>query len=97
MDILLIIVGIVIVLRGADNLTEGSVSIARRFNMSELIIGLTVVALGTSMPELCVSLTSALNGTSDMALGNIIGSNILNVFFIVGRFFDINSACAVAS
>ena len=84
MDILLIIVGIVIVLRGADNLTEGSVSIARRFNMSELIIGLTVVALGTSMPELCVSLTSALNGTSDMALGNIIGSNILNVFFIVG-------------
>ena len=84
MDILLIIVGIVIVLRGADNLTEGSVSIARRFNMSELIIGLTVVALGTSMPELCVSLTSALNGTSDMALGNIIGSNIFNVFFIVG-------------
>lgn len=84
MDILLIIVGIVIVLRGADNLTEGSVSIARRFNMSELIIGLTVVALGTSMPELCVSLTSALNGTADMALGNIIGSNIFNVFFIVG-------------
>lgn len=84
MDILLIIVGIVIVLRGADNLTEGSVSIARRFNMSELIIGLTVVALGTSMPELCVSLTSALSGTADMALGNIIGSNIFNVFFIVG-------------
>ena len=84
MDILLIIVGIIIVLRGADNLTEGSVSIARRFNMSELIIGLTVVALGTSMPELCVSLTSALNGTADMALGNIIGSNIFNVFFIVG-------------
>ena len=84
MDILLIIVGIVIVLRGADNLTEGSVSIARRFNMSELIIGLTIVALGTSMPELCVSLTSALNGTADMALGNIIGSNIFNVFFIVG-------------
>ena len=50
MDILLIIIGIVIVLRGADNLTEGSVSIARRFNMSELIIGLTIVALGTSMP-----------------------------------------------
>ena len=84
MDILLIIVGIIIVLRGVDNLTEGSVSIARRFNMSELIIGLTVVALGTSMPELCVSLTSALNGTADMALGNIIGSNIFNVFFIVG-------------
>ncbi|MBQ2403177.1 MAG: calcium/sodium antiporter [Prevotella sp.] len=84
MDILLIIVGIAIVLRGADNLTEGSVSIARRFNMSELIIGLTVVALGTSMPELCVSLTSALSGTADMALGNIIGSNIFNVFFIVG-------------
>lgn len=84
MDILLIIIGIVIVLRGADNLTEGSVSIARRFNMSELIIGLTIVALGTSMPELCVSLTSALNGTADMAVGNIVGSNIFNVFFIVG-------------
>lgn len=84
MDILLILIGIVVVLRGADNLTDGTVRIARRFNMSELIIGLTIVALGTSMPELCVSITSAMNGTAGMAVGNVIGSNTFNIFFIVG-------------
>ena len=84
MDILFIIIGIAVVLHGADNLTEGAVNVARRFKMSELVIGLTVVAFGTSMPEMCVSLASALNGTADMAVGNVVGSNIFNIFLIVG-------------
>ena len=84
MDILFIIIGIAVVLHGADNLTEGAVNIARRFNMTELVIGLTVVAFGTSMPEMCVSLASAINGTADMAVGNVVGSNIFNIFLIVG-------------
>ncbi len=84
MDILFIIIGVAVVLHGADNLTEGAVNIARRFNMTELVIGLTVVAFGTSMPEMCVSLASAINGTADMAVGNVVGSNIFNIFLIVG-------------
>ncbi|MGM9712677.1 MAG: calcium/sodium antiporter [Prevotella sp.] len=84
MDILFIIFGIALVLRGADNLTDSSVSIARRLRISELVIGLTIVAFGTSMPELCVSVVSALNGTTAMAIGNVVGSNIFNVLLIVG-------------
>lgn len=84
LDILFIIIGVAIVLRGADNLTDGAVRIARRFNMPELIIGLTIVAFGTSMPELCVSMASAMSGTADMAVGNVVGSNIFNAFLIVG-------------
>lgn len=84
LDILFIIIGVAIVLRGADNLTDGAVRIARRLNMPELIIGLTIVAFGTSMPELCVSMASALNDTADMAVGNVVGSNIFNSFIIVG-------------
>lgn len=84
MDILFIILGIILVLRGADNLTDGSVSIARRLRISELVIGLTIVAFGTSMPELCVSIVSATNGTTAMAIGNVVGSNIFNVLLIVG-------------
>lgn len=84
MDIFFILIGIGIVLRGADNLTEGAVSVARRFHMPELVIGLTIVAFGTSMPELCVSMASAVSGTSDMAVGNVVGSNIFNVLLVVG-------------
>lgn len=83
-DIFFILIGIGIVLRGADNLTEGAVSVARRFHMPELVIGLTIVAFGTSMPELCVSMASAISGTSDMAVGNVVGSNIFNVLLVVG-------------
>lgn len=83
-DILGIIIGIFIVLKGADFLTEGAVSMARRINMPELIIGLTVVALGTSMPELFISLTSAFQGTTDLAVANVVGSNIFNVLLIAG-------------
>lgn len=65
-------------------LVSGSSSIAKRFNVSNLAIGLTVVAFGTSMPELMVSLLSALNGKSDATFGNVIGSNNFNILFILG-------------
>lgn len=84
LDILGIILGIYCVLRGADKLTDGAVSIAQRLNMAPIVIGLTVVALGTSMPELFVSLTSALQGVTDIAVANVIGSNIFNVLLIAG-------------
>lgn len=83
-NIILIIIGIAAVLKGADWLTDGAVAIAKKFNMPDIVIGLTIVAFGTSMPELCVSMVSALNGTADMAVGNVIGSNIFNVCLIVG-------------
>lgn len=81
---LLIIVGIVMVLWGADRLTEGASSIARHFNVPEIVIGLTIVAGGTSAPELFVSVVSALNRTPDLAVGNVVGSNIMNTLLIVG-------------
>ena len=83
-DILFIILGVFCVLKGADWLTEGASAIARRMNVPEMIIGLTIVAAGTSAPELFVSLVSALKGTSDMAVGNVVGSNIMNTMLIVG-------------
>lgn len=81
---LLIILGIVLVIWGADRLTEGASGIARGFHIPEIIIGLTIVAAGTSAPELFVSLVSALKQTPDLAVGNIIGSNIFNTMLIVG-------------
>jgi len=84
MDIILIIVGIAMVLWGADRLTEGASSIAMKLNIPQIVIGLTIVAMGTSMPEFCVSLVSALKGTPDLAVGNVIGSNTFNTLMIVG-------------
>lgn len=84
LDIVIIIIGIYIVLKGADLLTEGAVSLAQRMNMPEMLIGLTVVAVGTSMPEFFVSVTSALLGTTDLAVANVVGSNIFNVLLIAG-------------
>ncbi len=83
-DILWIVVGVALVLFGADKLTEGASALARRMNVPEIIIGLTIVAAGTSAPEFFVSLVSALNGTSDMAVGNVVGSNTMNAMLIVG-------------
>lgn len=83
-DILLFLLGIILIVFGANYLTEGAASIARRFGLSPLMVGLTIVAFGTSAPELVVSLTSALTGSSDIALGNVVGSNIFNVLGIVG-------------
>ena len=72
------------VLWGADRLTDGATSIAQRLNVPQIVIGLTVVAMGTSAPEFFVSFVSALKGTTDMAVGNVIGSNIFNTLLIVG-------------
>lgn len=84
LDVLYIIIGVILVLVGADRLTEGASSLARRFGVPEIVIGLTIVACGTSMPEFFVSLMSALNDTPDMAVGNVVGSNIMNSMLIVG-------------
>ena len=84
LNILFIVVGIALVLWGADRLTDGAVAVAEKMKMPQIVIGLTIVAMGTSMPEFCVSLISALKGTSDLAVGNIVGSNIFNALLIVG-------------
>ena len=84
LQIVLIAVSIFVVIKGADALTSGGVSLARRMNIPQIVIGLTIVAMGTSMPEFCVSFVSALKGTPDLAVGNIVGSNIFNSLFIVG-------------
>ena len=84
LDIVLIVLGVAMVLYGADRLTEGASALARRMNVPEIIIGLTIVAAGTSAPELFVSLVSALKGTPDLAVGNVVGSNTMNCMLIVG-------------
>lgn len=84
LSICLIILGFILLIKGADFLVDGSSQIARRFHIPEIIIGLTIVSIGTSMPELFVSSTSSLNNQSDMAIGNIIGSNLCNLLLILG-------------
>ena len=84
LNIIYIIIGVALVLWGADRMTDGAASLARRMHISEMVIGLTIVAAGTSAPELFVSLVSALKGTPDMAVGNVVGSNIFNTLLIVG-------------
>lgn len=84
MNILLLIVGLALILGGANFLTDGSAALAKRFRVPEFIIGLTVVAVGTSTPELVVSMLSAIAGKSDVAIGNVVGSNLFNVFVILG-------------
>lgn len=84
LSVVLIIIGFVLLIVGADVLVDGSSGIAKKFHIPEIIIGLTIVSIGTSMPELFVSITSALDGYSDMAIGNIIGSNLCNLLLILG-------------
>ena len=84
LEITLIIAGIALVLMGANWFTDGASGLARRLKVSELVIGLTVVALGTSLPEFMVSFLSVLQGSSDMSVGNIIGSNVFNILVITG-------------
>lgn len=83
-QVLLLIFGIVVVLKSADWLTNGAVGLATKLGISQIVIGLTIVAIGTSMPEFFVSIVSAVKGTPDLAVGNIVGSNIFNVLLIVG-------------
>ena len=84
MDFLWLIIGLALILIGANALTDGAASVAKRFHISPLVIGLTIVAFGTSAPELTVSVVSALKGSAGLAIGNVIGSNIFNCLMIVG-------------
>ena len=83
-QILLLIVGLALILFGANWLVDGSTSIARKTGMSEFVIGLTIVGIGTSTPEMVVSFIAAFQGQSELALGNVIGSNIFNILMILG-------------
>ena len=89
-NILLIALGFVLLVKGADFLVDGASGVAKRFHIPEIIIGLTIVSIGTSMPELFVSITSAIDGYSDMAIGNVIGSNLCNLLLILGISAAIN-------
>ena len=84
MDYVYLIVGLALILFGASWLTDGASALARRWGVSDLVIGLTIVAFGTSAPELVISIVSALNGNSGIAIGNVVGSNIFNILMIPG-------------
>ena len=84
LQIAILIAGLLLILFGANYLVDGSSCIARRFGLSEFVIGLTIVGIGTSTPEMVVSFLSAFKGNADMAIGNIVGSNIFNTMLILG-------------
>ena len=84
LEIVLLLVGLALVVFGADYLVEGSSSVARRFGLSEFVIGLTIVGMGTSAPEMVVSFIGAIQGNSDISIGNVVGSNIFNTLLILG-------------
>lgn len=84
LDVVFLIGGLALILLGANGLTDGAAAVAKRFHISDLVIGLTIVALGTSAPELVISTMAALGGSTEMAIGNVVGSNIFNVLAIIG-------------
>ncbi len=84
LQLLILIIGFALLMKGADWFVEGAGKLAVKFGIPQIIIGLTIVALGTSLPEAAVSITSALKGASDLSIGNILGSNIMNVLLILG-------------
>ena len=84
LDIILLVVGFIILIKGADIFVDGASSIAGNFKISKMLIGLTIVAFGTSAPEFAVSVKSLISGNGDIVLGNVIGSNILNILLILG-------------
>ena len=84
LTVLMLVLGLCLILAGANFMTDGAVAIAKRFGMSDFLIGLTVVAMMTSAPELVVSITGAVNASPEMAIGNIVGSNIFNILVIIG-------------
>ena len=84
LNILLLIGGLVLILLGANGLTDGASSVAKRWGVSDLVIGLTIVSFGTSAPELVISSVSAINGSAELAIGNVVGSNIFNILMIIG-------------
>ncbi len=83
-NVLLLLLGLALILVGANYLTDGASALAKKMNISPLVIGLTIVAFGTSAPELTVSVVSAIKGSAELAIGNIVGSNIANILMIVG-------------
>ena len=84
MTIILLLAGLGLIVLGADWLVDGASAIARKAGVSEFVIGLTIVGFGTSCPELVVSLTGAIQGNADIAIGNVIGSNVFNILLILG-------------
>ena len=84
LNTLLLIGGLALILVGANALTDGAAAVAKKFQISDLVIGLTIVAFGTSAPELVISVMAALGGNADMAIGNVVGSNVFNVLMIIG-------------
>ncbi|HPT08528.1 MAG TPA: calcium/sodium antiporter [bacterium] len=84
LNIFLLIIGFVLLIKGADILIDGSSSVAKKFGLSNLVIGLTIIAFGTSAPELIVSIIAAIKGNSDISMGNVVGSNIANLLLILG-------------
>lgn len=84
MQIVILITGFILLMKGADFFVDGACAIAKRFGISEMVIGLTIVAMGTSLPEAAVSLAAAWKGNADISVGNVVGSNILNILIILG-------------
>lgn len=84
LDIILLVVGFIFLIKGADIFVDGASSTAQNFKVPKMLIGLTIVAFGTSAPEFAVSMSALANGNTDMVLGNVIGSNILNILLILG-------------
>jgi cation:H+ antiporter len=82
--IICIVLGLFLLAKGADFLVDGSSNIAKKFHIPEILIGLTIVAIGTSLPELVISVTAAVNGENAISLGNVIGSNFANLFLVIG-------------
>lgn len=89
-SILLGVIGLILIILGSDIAVEGASRLARMLGLSERLIGLTIVALGTSLPELCTSVAAARRGNADIAIGNIVGSNIFNILFVVGTASLVN-------
>ena len=90
-DVLLLVVGFVLLIKGADIFVDGASNLAKRFGVPEIIIGLTIVAMGTSAPETAVSIAAAAKGNADISIGNVLGSNIMNILVILGV------ACTIAA
>ena len=84
LQILLLCIGFVLLVKGADFFVDGAAGIAEKLGIPQLIVGLTIVAMGTSLPEAAVSITSALKGSAGITIGNVVGSNIMNVLVILG-------------
>ena len=84
MNYILLVIGFILLVKGADYFVDGSSSIAKKLRIPSLIIGLTIVAFGTSAPEAAVSITASVNGQNGMAIGNVIGSNIFNLLMVIG-------------